>query len=100
MEAARVRDVGRPGPQGGGRQVRADPLSRSQPIPIISSTVEMVKPGKFPSGKTEIPFEFPLQGKGSKVLYETYHGVFVSIQVRGRPIVAVATRPRLAGPDT
>ncbi|ELK08511.1 Down syndrome critical region protein 3 [Pteropus alecto] len=51
-----------------------------KPIQIISSTMEMVKPGKFPSGKTEIPFEFPLQGKGSKVLYETYHGVFVSIQ--------------------
>nr|KAF6476856.1 VPS26 endosomal protein sorting factor C [Rousettus aegyptiacus] len=51
-----------------------------KPIQIISSTMEMVKPGKFPSGKTEIPFEFPLQGKGGKVLYETYHGVFVSIQ--------------------
>lgn len=42
----------------------------------------MVKPGKFPSGKTEIPFEFPLHVKGNKVLYETYHGVFVNIQVR------------------
>lgn len=41
----------------------------------------MVKPGKFPSGKTEIPFEFPLHGKGNRVLYETYHGVFVNIQV-------------------
>lgn len=41
----------------------------------------MVKPGKFPSGKTEIPFEFPLHVKGNKVLYETYHGVFVNIQV-------------------
>lgn len=53
-----------------------------QPIQIISSTIEMVKPGKLPSGKTEIPFEFPLQMKGNKVLYETYHGVFVNIQVR------------------
>uniref|UniRef100_A0A8C9N7A6 VPS26 endosomal protein sorting factor C n=1 Tax=Serinus canaria TaxID=9135 RepID=A0A8C9N7A6_SERCA len=50
------------------------------PIQIISSTIEMVKPGKLPSGKTEIPFEFPLQMKGNKVLYETYHGVFVNIQ--------------------
>lgn len=53
-----------------------------QPIQIINSTIEMVKPGKFPSGKTEIPFEFPLHAKGNKVLYETYHGVFVNIQVR------------------
>lgn len=44
----------------------------------------MVKPGKFPSGKTEIPFEFPLHVKGNKVLYETYHGVFVNIQVSVR----------------
>lgn len=41
----------------------------------------MVKPGKFPSGRTEIPFEFPLHVKGNRVLYETYHGVFVNIQV-------------------
>nr|XP_054484411.1 vacuolar protein sorting-associated protein 26C isoform X3 [Agelaius phoeniceus] len=52
----------------------------AKPIQIINSTIEMVKPGKLPSGKTEIPFEFPLQMKGNKVLYETYHGVFVNIQ--------------------
>ncbi|KAG8591003.1 hypothetical protein GDO81_007006 [Engystomops pustulosus] len=51
-----------------------------KPIQIISNTVEMVKPGKLPSGKTEIPFEFPLIVKSNKVLYETYHGVFVNIQ--------------------
>ncbi|OXB68616.1 hypothetical protein ASZ78_014263 [Callipepla squamata] len=52
-----------------------------KPIQIINSTIEMVKPGKLPSGKTEIPFEFPLHVKGNKVLYETYHGVFVNIQM-------------------
>uniref|UniRef100_A0A8C6AT21 Vacuolar protein sorting-associated protein 26C n=1 Tax=Monodon monoceros TaxID=40151 RepID=A0A8C6AT21_MONMO len=51
-----------------------------KPIQIINSTIEMVKPGKFPSGRTEIPFEFPLHVKGNRVLYETYHGVFVNIQ--------------------
>ena len=34
-----------------------------------------------PNGKTELPFEVPLKPKGSKPLYETYHGVFVNIQV-------------------
>ena len=34
-----------------------------------------------PNGKTEIPFEIPLKPKGNKPLYETYHGVFVNIQV-------------------
>jgi hypothetical protein len=52
-----------------------------QPIQIINSTIDVLKPGKIPSGKTEVPFEFPLLVKGSKVLYETYHGVFVNIQV-------------------
>lgn len=52
-----------------------------QPIQLISSNIEVAKAGKIPGGKTEIPFEFPLHTKGNKVLYETYHGVFVNIQV-------------------
>lgn len=53
-----------------------------QPIQLISSNIEVAKAGKIPAGKTEIPFEFPLHTKGNKVLYETYHGVFVNVQVR------------------
>lgn len=51
-----------------------------KPIQILNYTLELAKPGKIPSGKTEIPFEFLLKPKGNKVLYETYHGVFVNIQ--------------------
>ncbi|XP_051971880.1 vacuolar protein sorting-associated protein 26C [Xyrauchen texanus] len=51
-----------------------------KPIQLVSSVIEVVKAGKVPAGRTEIPFEFPLQPKGNKVLYETYHGVFVNIQ--------------------
>lgn len=51
-----------------------------KPIQLVSSTMEVAKPGKVPAGRTEIPFEFPLQAKGNKQLYETYHGVFVNIQ--------------------
>lgn len=51
-----------------------------KPIQLISSNIEVAKAGKIPGGKTEIPFEFPLHTKGNKVLYETYHGVFVNIQ--------------------
>jgi hypothetical protein len=43
--------------------------------------VEIAKSGKLPVGKTEIPFELPLRPKGNKTLYETYHGVFITIQV-------------------
>ncbi|GAB6027117.1 Down syndrome critical region protein 3 [Chamberlinius hualienensis] len=51
-----------------------------KPIQLLNYHLEVSKPGKLSSGKTEIPFEFPLTPKGSKVLYETYHGVFVNIQ--------------------
>lgn len=53
-----------------------------QPIQLLNYNVELAKPGRFPSGTTEIPFEMPLRAKGSRQLYETYHGVFVNIQVR------------------
>ncbi|ESO85954.1 hypothetical protein LOTGIDRAFT_176046 [Lottia gigantea] len=51
-----------------------------KPIPLISYSLEVVKPGKLPNGKTEIPFEVPLKPLAGKVLYETYHGVFVNVQ--------------------
>ncbi|CAL9685091.1 unnamed protein product [Knipowitschia caucasica] len=51
-----------------------------KPIPLLSSSIEVARSGKIPAGKTDIPFEFPLQAKGNKMLYETYHGVFVNIQ--------------------
>jgi hypothetical protein len=50
-----------------------------KPIQVLNYTVELAKPGKIPSGTTEIPFELPLKPKSGKKLYETYHGVFVNI---------------------
>jgi len=52
-----------------------------QPIQLLNYNVELAKPGRFPSGMTEIPFEMPLRAKSNRQLYETYHGVFVNIQV-------------------
>ncbi|GFO07993.1 Down syndrome critical region protein 3 homolog [Plakobranchus ocellatus] len=51
-----------------------------KPIQLLNYTLEVLKPGKLPNGKTEIPFELPLKPKPGKTLYETYHGVFVNIQ--------------------
>ncbi|XP_067945885.1 vacuolar protein sorting-associated protein 26C-like [Watersipora subatra] len=51
-----------------------------KPIQLMSQLLEIAKPGKLPSGRTEIPFEIPLRAKGNKKLYETYHGVYISIQ--------------------
>ena len=52
-----------------------------QPIQLIYYSLEIAKPGKLPPGKTEIPFEVPLRAKANRTLFETYHGVFVNIQV-------------------
>ena len=55
--------------------------SSVKPISLINISAELVKPGaKFPPGRTEVPFEISLK-KGTKKLYETYHGVYISIQV-------------------
>lgn len=51
-----------------------------KPIQLLDYHLELVKQGKIPGGRTEIPFEFPLKPKQGKSLYETYHGVFVNIQ--------------------
>ncbi|KAI1296876.1 hypothetical protein HDE_05219 [Halotydeus destructor] len=52
----------------------------TKPIPLIGYSFEAKKSGRLPSGKTEIPFELPLQAKPNRSLYETYHGVFIQIQ--------------------
>ena len=55
-------------------------ISFLQPIPLISQFVEISKGGKFLGGRTEIPFQVLLKPKQNRILYETYHGVFISIQ--------------------
>ena len=52
-----------------------------KPIQLVQYNLDLAKPGKFPRGNTEIPFEMPLRAKGgtSRKLYETYHGVFINI---------------------
>jgi len=51
-----------------------------KPIQLLSYTIEIAKPGKFPDGTTELPFEFALEPLQGQQLYDTYHGVFVNIQ--------------------
>jgi hypothetical protein len=49
---------------------------------LIGQTIELAKPGPISNVKTEIPFQVQLKGKPNKPLYETYHGVFVNVQVK------------------
>ncbi|XP_037814765.1 vacuolar protein sorting-associated protein 26C [Lucilia sericata] len=51
-----------------------------KPITLFNSVYELSAPGKLSSGVSEFHFEFPLQCKKEpRILYETYHGVFISI---------------------
>ncbi|RZC43264.1 Vps26 domain containing protein, partial [Asbolus verrucosus] len=49
------------------------------PIQLIGVACEVSGSGRLPSGSTEIPFEIPLKPKANRVLYETYHGVYINI---------------------
>lgn len=52
----------------------------NKPITLLSQTVELLPSGtKIQSGLNEFDFEFLLKPKGSDPLFETYHGVFISI---------------------
>ncbi|WAR04255.1 VP26C-like protein [Mya arenaria] len=53
-----------------------------KPILLLHYTLEVAKPGKFPNGKTEIPFEVPLKAKSNKSLYETYHGYQIKVDMK------------------
>lgn len=50
-----------------------------KPIKLVDYRIEVSKSGKLPDGTSEIPFEFKLEPLANLELYETYHGVFVSI---------------------
>ncbi|XP_066148411.1 vacuolar protein sorting-associated protein 26C [Euwallacea fornicatus] len=50
-----------------------------KPIQLVNIICDVSTPGRVPSGITEIPFQIPLKAKPNRVLYETYHGVYVNI---------------------
>ncbi|XP_062555247.1 vacuolar protein sorting-associated protein 26C [Armigeres subalbatus] len=51
-----------------------------KPITLLNQFTDLAPSGKLAPGATEIPFELPLIcTKEPKVLYETYHGVFVNV---------------------
>ncbi|KAG9510339.1 Vacuolar protein sorting-associated protein 26C [Fragariocoptes setiger] len=52
----------------------------SKSLLLIGYCVEISKGGVLPAGRTDIPFELPLKPPGNQILYQTYHGVFITIQ--------------------
>ncbi|XP_045468833.1 uncharacterized protein LOC123676721 isoform X2 [Harmonia axyridis] len=53
--------------------------SSVKPILLVNSTCEISSGSKIPAGVTQIPFQIPLKAKSNRILYETYHGVYVNI---------------------
>jgi len=52
----------------------------NKPITLINQAIELLPAGsKILAGLNEFEFEIQLNPKGSDKLYETYHGVFISI---------------------
>lgn len=51
-----------------------------KPIVLLNSTLELSGSGRLSAGVSEFHFEFPLQCKKEpRILYETYHGIFINI---------------------
>ncbi|XP_037933863.1 vacuolar protein sorting-associated protein 26C [Teleopsis dalmanni] len=56
-----------------------------KPITLLNNTLELAAPGKLAQGISEFHFEFPLTcNKEPRILYETYHGVFININYQLR----------------
>ena len=47
---------------------------------LVKIALDVSPSGKLPKGKTEIPFEFPLEIKEGVKYFETYHGIMVNVR--------------------
>lgn len=54
--------------------------SSLKPVSLLSQEIEVSAGGKLPDGVTELPFEFVLRANAGEELFDTYHGVYVTIQ--------------------
>jgi hypothetical protein len=57
-------------------------MNSFKPIKLIDFVLDLAPAGKIPDGVTEIPFEFALNQATKTPLYETYHGVYLSIRYK------------------
>jgi hypothetical protein len=53
--------------------------SSLKPVGIFTYGIEITPSGRVPEGTTEFPFEFVLKAPGEQRMYETYHGVYVTV---------------------
>ncbi|RYH13493.1 hypothetical protein EON65_35530 [archaeon] len=57
--------------------IGGDPNNR--PIHLLRQEIQVCGAGKFPDGVAELPFSFVVNPVSGQQLYESYHGVYVSI---------------------
>jgi hypothetical protein len=51
----------------------------NRPISIMKTSLQACPAGKFPDGTSEVPFEFAIKASSGQQLFESYHGVYISI---------------------
>jgi len=68
--------------------------SSLKPIQLMGYNIDISPAGKLPAGITELPFEFLLKPFPDKLLFDSYHGVYVNVQYT---VTVEMDRPVLAG---
>ena len=53
--------------------------ANNRPIHLLRQEIQVCGAGKFPDGVAELPFSFVVNPVPGQQLYESYHGVYVSI---------------------
>ncbi len=79
-------EIRRPGKIPPGMSVQTSLPPWENPENCISKCQSCSDSGVYHSGTTEIPFEIPFKPIAGQTLHETYHGVFVNIQVHLHPL--------------
>jgi|EP00161_Ancyromonas_sigmoides_P018677 hypothetical protein len=64
-----------------------------QPIELVRTAIEISGSGKLPAGRTELPFEFPLEAVTGQKAISSYAGVYINV---GYNITCEIPRPLLA----
>jgi hypothetical protein len=57
-------------------------MNSFKPVKLLDFVIDLAPPDKVPDGVTDIPFEFALNQATKTSLYETYHGVYLSVRYK------------------
>jgi hypothetical protein len=57
-------------------------MNSFKPVKLLDFAIDLSPPAKIPDGVTEIPFEFDLNQATRTPLYESYHGVYLSVRYK------------------